>query len=150
MKKRYKKEAFYLDDGILLHGYKDKRGFHPDSGISCGFDLQVLNKKSIGKTLYFKLSDVISKFGSITLIGGKFIFAIDDGMTLTKIMYSNGDLEGSFKTETIVTDKNVESVIKECLNSLGVKEFKQIDVNYCLSSEFVDKKQIVTHKLILD
>jgi hypothetical protein len=32
MRSRYKRRAWYLDDHILLEGYTDKRGFHPNSG----------------------------------------------------------------------------------------------------------------------
>ena len=40
---KYKKPAYYLDDGILIKGYTDKYGFHPNKGVQCGFDLQKFN-----------------------------------------------------------------------------------------------------------
>ena len=49
---KYKKTAYYLDDGILIRGYIDKYGFHPNKAVQCGFDLQKFNKHDIGKFIF--------------------------------------------------------------------------------------------------
>ena len=47
-----KKECWLLDEDYLIHGYKDKYGFHPDKGIQCGFSLEILRRKDLNK-VYF-------------------------------------------------------------------------------------------------
>ena len=54
MKARYKRKALYNDDGVLLSGYVDKRGFHPNKDLPCGFDLQKINKKEKKNIEYIK------------------------------------------------------------------------------------------------
>lgn len=67
MKKRYKRTAYLVDDGILLSGYKDKRGFHPnDKG--CGFSYQKITKKMIGKELFFNLNAAQKKVGKLEVV----------------------------------------------------------------------------------
>lgn len=53
MKSKYKREAWLLDDGVLIAGYTDKRGFHPND-TSCGFTTQKYRKRDIGKTVFYK------------------------------------------------------------------------------------------------
>lgn len=55
MKTTYERKAWYLDEDILIPGYVDKRGFHPNPEIHCGFDIQKFNKKMIGKRIFFDL-----------------------------------------------------------------------------------------------
>lgn len=57
MKTNYKRKAWYLDEDVLLEGYVDKYGFHPNKTIQCGFDLQKVSKRDIGKTLFYNLDD---------------------------------------------------------------------------------------------
>lgn len=71
MKKQYKRDAYYLDDGILLHGYKDKYGFHPEHGLSCGFGRQILTKRAVGRVLFYSLPDAIAKLGKVELARGE-------------------------------------------------------------------------------
>lgn len=85
MKKRYKRTAYLLDDGILLHGYRDKRGFHPDQGLACGFGTQIIRKKDIDSILFYSLGKAKETLGAIELAGAKAIIAIDDGMAVTKM-----------------------------------------------------------------
>lgn len=54
MKSRYKRKALYNDDGVWLLGYVDKRGFHPDKNLQCGFGLQILNNKEKKNIKYMK------------------------------------------------------------------------------------------------
>lgn len=54
MKSRYKRKALYNDDGVWLSGYVDKRGFHPDKNLQCGFGLQILNNKEKRNIKYIK------------------------------------------------------------------------------------------------
>lgn len=54
MKNIYKRKAWLLDDNLYLEGYVSKRKFYPKKGIQCGFSYQKINKKDIGKILFFK------------------------------------------------------------------------------------------------
>ena len=46
---KFNKTAYYVDEGdVILKGYKDKYGFHPNKNIHCGFDLQKLKAKDLG------------------------------------------------------------------------------------------------------
>lgn len=136
MKKRYKKEAYYLDDGILLHGYVDKRGFHTEHGLGCGFSLAKINKHAIRKTVFYSLRDALNKLGEIQIVGGKFIAGIDDGLYVTKVRLCGPcNMSQDFATYTLVEDGKIEPVIVECLNSIGIKTADDIKVNYFISSE---------------
>ena len=135
MKKQYKRDAYYLDDGILLHGYKDKYGFHPEYGIPCGFSRQILNKRDVGRVLFYSLPDAISKLGEVELAGGKFTFGIDNGMAVTKFAYVTGTFNGQYKTETLIVNNDVKPVVLECLSALGVKALRHVKIEYFLSSE---------------
>lgn len=136
MKKRYKREAYLLDDGILLHGYKDKRGFHPDKGLACGFGLQRIRKKNIGKNLFYSFTKAKEKLGTVSLAGGKSIVAIDDGMAITKICASIGDYHWWYKTDTLCTENNVNDIIEECMSKNDIELIKT-DIKYALSSELI-------------
>ena len=154
MKKRYEREAYYLDDDILLHGYKDKRGFHPDCNIECGFDLQILNKKDIGKTVLYSIGDAISKYGKLELAGGKIVFSIDDGMAITKIRYAINKITESYKTNTLVTNTDDATVvIMECLSHIGIKALHGVTIKYILQSEslqpILNIKYITIHELVM-
>ena len=94
MRKLYKRTAYYLDDGILLKGYKDKYGFHPCYGLECGFGLQKLCKKDIGSNVFYSLKDVIAKLGNVEVAGLKLSLTIDGGDYHTKIVYKVEDLTG--------------------------------------------------------
>lgn len=56
MKSKYKREAWLLDDGVLIAGYTDKRGFHPND-TSCGFTTQKYRKRDIGKTVFYEYGE---------------------------------------------------------------------------------------------
>lgn len=68
MKNRYKKKAWYLDEDILLEGYTDKRGFHPNKNIGCGFGTQLFNKKMKNKVIFYDLSVAYSVCGKIEVV----------------------------------------------------------------------------------
>ena len=55
MKHLYKRKAWYLDEDILIEGYTDKYGFHPNPGIPCGFDTQKFTKKMIGEKIFYNI-----------------------------------------------------------------------------------------------
>lgn len=57
MKSRYKRKACYLDADVLIEGYVDKYGFHPNSGVQCGFGTQKFSKRDIGKKIFFSVDD---------------------------------------------------------------------------------------------
>ena len=135
MKKRYKKEAYLLDDGILLHGYKDKRGFHPDKRLPCGFGLQKIHKKDVGKIIFYSFTKAKERLGDVSFAGGQARVAIDDGMAVTKICASIGDYYWWHKTDTLCTKDNVNDLIEECMSEKGIKLMKT-DIKYILSSEF--------------
>ena len=143
MKKRYRREAYYLDDGVLLHGYRDKRGFHPDPIIQCGFGAQVLNKRSIGKELFFSLEGALKKLGQVELAGGKFIAAIDFGLARTKVLVSaeRGKLEKCYECDTVqqnedVSEMRVRKILKESFYSFGVENMSDVTVVYKVAYPF--------------
>ncbi len=53
MKSNYKREAYYLDEDVLLEGNVDKYGFKPNDGVQCGFSRQKVSKKDVGKILFY-------------------------------------------------------------------------------------------------
>lgn len=53
MKSNYKREAYYLDEDVLLEDSVDKYGFKPNDGIQCGFSRQKVSKKDVGKILFY-------------------------------------------------------------------------------------------------
>lgn len=71
MKSRYKRKAWYLDDGILLEGNVDKRGFHPNQGVGCGFGTQEINKKMIGVEIFFDLDEALRVCGKLEVVTGE-------------------------------------------------------------------------------
>lgn len=65
---RKKKECWLLDEDYLIHGYKDKYGFHPDKGIQCGFSYQILRRKEVNKVYFLskeKGEEYLKKIGVI-------------------------------------------------------------------------------------
>jgi hypothetical protein len=58
MKKIYKRKAWLLDDDVLLTGYTAKHKFVPDNK-GCGFSYQEIQKKDIGKILFYNKDEVI-------------------------------------------------------------------------------------------
>ena len=125
-KTKHRKYGFLLDSGILLHGYKDKYGFHPDKDIQCGFSYEIVRRRNINKTVFYSLIKAKSALGNIEVAGNNVValFAIDAGMAVTKIKYKIDDISGFYKTKTLITDKgneeNINLVIKECLDYLGI------------------------------
>lgn len=59
MKKDYRVDAWYLDDGVLLEGYTNKYGFHPKDDIPCGFSRQKFSKKDINRVIFYNLEKAI-------------------------------------------------------------------------------------------
>ena len=139
MKKRYRREAYYLDDGVLLHGYRDKRGFHPDPIIQCGFGTQGLNKRSIGKELFFSLDGALKKLGQVELAGGKFIAAIDLGLAKTRVLVGaeRGKFKKFYECDTVqrdgdVSELTVRNILKKSFHSFGVENMADVTVVYKL------------------
>lgn len=56
MKATYKRRAFLLDEDILIEGYTDKYGFHPNPAIQCEFGIQKFSKKDIGKIIFYNVN----------------------------------------------------------------------------------------------
>lgn len=54
MKHKYERQAWYLDDGVLIEGVTDKRGFHSND-LRCGFSTQKLTRRMIGKQVFYSL-----------------------------------------------------------------------------------------------
>ena len=135
MKTIYKKEAWLLDDDILIHGYVDKWGFHPQKDIVCGFDSQKINKKDKGKTLFYRLGDALSKLDLLCLAGGQIRFAIDDGLTETKVLCSCGNILCGYTTNTITTKDNIKTIIDECLVVNRIVPSEQTKLVWMLTSE---------------
>ncbi len=135
MKTIYKKEAWLLYDGILIHGYMDKWGFHPQKDIVCGFDLQKINKKDIGKILFYRLGDAHNKFDLLRLAGGQIRFAIDDGLVKTRVLCSCGNILCGYTANTIVTEDNIKTIIDECLTINRIVPSEQTKLVCMLTSE---------------
>ena len=57
---KHRKEAWLVDDDVILPGYKDKYGFHPDRGIQCGFDCQKRRKKDKDVIYFMSLEKALS------------------------------------------------------------------------------------------
>jgi len=52
-----KRKAWYLVDGVLIEGYSDKYGFHPNAGLKCGFAFTRYAKHDIGKCIFFDMNE---------------------------------------------------------------------------------------------
>ena len=63
-KTKHKKKTWILDEDILIEGYKDKYGFHPNPGIQCGWGLQKINKDMINKTIFYSLDKAFEVVGN--------------------------------------------------------------------------------------
>ena len=135
MKTIYKKEAWLLNDDILIHGYVDKWGFHPQKEVVCGFDLQKINKKDKGKSLFYRLGDAHNKFDLLRLAGGQIRFAIDDGLVKTRVLCSCGNILCGYTTNTIVTEDNIKTIIDECLTINRIVPSEQTKLVWMLTSE---------------
>ena len=68
MRNKYERKAWYVDEDVVLEGYADKRGFHPNEGIQCGFDTQRFTKRMIGKKVFYDLTTVQRVVGDIEVI----------------------------------------------------------------------------------
>ena len=77
MKCRYKREAWYLDEDILIHGHVDKYGFHPEKNIPCGFGLQKVNRKGRNKEWFYSLKEAYGVLGIFKTAGGRSIYSLD-------------------------------------------------------------------------
>jgi hypothetical protein len=53
----YKRTAYLLDDGVLLHGYTSKRKFFPDNK-DCGFSYQKIRKRDIDRILFYDFKKI--------------------------------------------------------------------------------------------
>ena len=141
MKSSYKKEAWYLSNNKLIHGYKDKYGFHPDKNIKSECDTQHITKKDYDKTIFYKLTTPsIKGLNNLELIGGKLIFAIDDGRALTKVMCNVGKSDYQYSTNRIILSEKrdieeIRRLILKVLESLGIKSYKNTKIYYKLTSE---------------
>ena len=51
-----------------FEGHRDKRGFHPNWGIQCGWGTQGFNKRDIGKVIFYSLEDVSETLGDVVVI----------------------------------------------------------------------------------
>lgn len=67
MRQSYQRKAWYLDEDILLEGYTDKRGFHPNS-FAGGFSLSLIRKQMIGKIIFYDLDEAKQKLGDIEVV----------------------------------------------------------------------------------
>ncbi len=130
---KYSKECWLLDDGLLLHGYKDKYGVHPDKELQCGFSYQVVTKKDKDKLYFFSLKKAREVLGDIPVFAGKCNVrcSVDNGMAVTKIIVGIGDYLLFEKTEkSIDRPSKVSPIIIEILdrNSINIKQLN-ISVN---------------------
>lgn len=99
------RKAWLLDDGVLLAGHKDKYGFHPQKDLGCGFDLQKISKRDIGRTAFYSLKKATKKLNNVELAGGQLQIIIDNGTHITKYIISDGtgdNIVGSSATNSFV------------------------------------------------
>lgn len=141
MKSSYKKEAWYLNNNKLIHGYKDKYGFHPDKSIQYKFDTQHITKKDHNKVIFYKLTTPsIKGLNNLQLIGGNLFFAIDNGMALTKVICNVGKYDYHYSTNKVILSENpnteeIEQLILKVLESLGIASYSNTKIDYKLTSE---------------
>lgn len=104
MKSYYKKAMWLLDEDVLVFGYKDKYGFHPQKEVQCGFGLQKITKRDLNRSVFPCLKAALNKLNAkndvphLHLAGGTLKIAIDSGMAITKYMiadYWNGEKIGA-------------------------------------------------------
>ena len=145
MKSKYKKEAYLLDNGVLLYGYKDKRGFSQNKCLD--HNRKIVRKKDINKTLFYSFSKAKEKLEKVILVGGTVLIAIDDGLAITKICVNIGDYNFNYKTNTLCIKDNINLIIKECMDANNI-ELIDTDKKYVLLSE--QSKKYVLDKFILD
>lgn len=149
MKNRYRRVAYYLDENILLRGIKDKRGFHPAPALSCGFSLQKLRKRDVGKTLFYTLSDALKSVPGLEIAGLTLNFGIDAGTALTRIFCFEKEDDSEhgkkqfYHTNTLISSEDAAlPVVFEYLQSLGIKAIHDTRI-ICLftdSSSFSNKQ----------
>lgn len=65
MKSRYIRKAWYLDDDVLIEGYVDKRGFHPNKEVQCGFELQKINRRMVGREIFYNINKALSTCNNV-------------------------------------------------------------------------------------
>ena len=145
MKSKYKKEAYLLDNGVLLYGYKDKRGFSQNKCLDP--NRKIVRKKDINKTLFYSFSKAKEKLEKVILVGGTVLIAIDDWLAITKICVNIGDYNFNYKTNTLCIKDNINLIIKECMDANNI-ELIDTDKKYVLLSE--QSKKYVLDKFILD
>lgn len=68
MKNRYIRKAWYLDEDVLIEGFTDKRGFHPNYGVECGFGTQIFSKRDIGIVIFYMLEEAYKVCGDVEVI----------------------------------------------------------------------------------
>lgn len=135
MKKTYKRDTILNDDGILVYGYKDKYGFHPckEAAKRCGFDLQKINRRQLGKEYFYSLDDALKVVTNPKLlIGGHFFVAIDDGFARTKICIGSRLLNDPhyYMTDKLWRAGASIEILKEAFKSIGISSFAEITVEY--------------------
>jgi len=123
MKKRYKRDAYYLDDGVLIHGYKDKRGFHPWKNLACGFDTQKIRKKDIGVRLFYSLKSAIEKLKNIKIDGGCIHVGVDNGLYETKMVTMPFG-----KNKVLSNGKTIEALVDEMFKEAGVESLRETKI----------------------
>lgn len=60
MRSIYKRQAWLVNDGVVIEGYTAKRKFYPNSNDS-GFEMKEFKKKDIGKTIFYKVEEANNK-----------------------------------------------------------------------------------------
>ncbi len=124
-KSRHWKRCWLLDDGILLHGYKDKYGFHPDKDVQCGFNLQVVKPREKNKLYFFSLKEAYQALGSITADVKNIRCSIDLGTSVLKMRISiDGIAVNELLLHTVIS--RTGDVIKDLTGLID----KALDINH--------------------
>ncbi len=141
------KKIWYYDGGMLVFGYKNKYGFHPQRGLQCGYDVQKLRRKDYNK-IYF--TSMINALNLLTkknmpiscIMGGTLVIGIDTGMYTTKYVISDSKKKyfGKIMT-TAINDKSTDNVVADILKNAGINKISGTTIK-----TFVWKRKISLKK----
>ena len=157
MKKSYKKKAYYLFNGILLCGYKDKYGFHQNVNEFAPATIRY-RKKDIGKTIFYTIFDAIAKLGTVELNGGIIGLAVDNGRARTRVALIDGQYCRYYESKHIIPeDVSSEMLIEESLKLCGItktskteiKKYGSIKINSILRTPIIIYRGYQTVSLIM-
>lgn len=142
MRTKHCKSCYLLDDGVLLFGYKDKYGFHPQTKRA-GFSLQKVRKREKNKILFKSVKDAFDIVGTIPVIGGIEVLGVDIGMY--RVKYAGLNVCGEFLTENLSYDECIDKSMRAMLKQRGYSDISELKVKLITSlpdGSFIGRKDI--------